>query len=171
MTGAEIAERTLAGEDPGAPCIMGDWVFNPEFYRAVSGRSIAEDPLRVAVETFRKVGANLTPQLAIPTFEDWHPFRSTESRAPGSPEEVRDEIEQMPDPRSLERDFDIEGCAEKYARRILEFREIAGDDILLSSRRSDNTRSRRTSTMVTTSASTTGRCARSRFCGECTSPR
>lgn len=130
MTGAEIAERTLAGEDPGAPCIVGDWVFNPEFYRAVSGRSIAEDPLRVAVETFRKVGANLTPQLAIPTFEDWHPFRSTESRAPGSPEEVRDEIEEMPDPRSLERDFDIQGCAEKYARRILEFRETAGDDIL-----------------------------------------
>ena len=129
MTGLEIAQRTLAGEDPGAPCILGDWVFNPQFFRAVTGRSISEDPLRVAIEAFRKVGANLTPQFAIANTDDYHYFR-TSPPPPISPEDVCEEIERLPEVDTLERDFDIEASAERYAQAILGFREVAGDDIL-----------------------------------------
>jgi hypothetical protein len=130
MTGIDISARTLAGEDPGAPCMIGDWVFHPGFYRAVTGRSIGEDPLRVAIEAFRKVGGNLTPQLAIPRTEDYHPFPSPAPDRPLSPDDIREEIERLPDLESLERDFDLGARAESYAQPILEFREIAGDDIL-----------------------------------------
>ena len=129
MTGLEIAYRTLEGEDPGAPCILGDWVFNPQFFRAVTGRSISEDPLRVAIEAFKKVGANLTPQFAIATSDDYHYFR-TAPPPTISPENVRDEIERLPDVEALERDFDLEAATENYPRAILTFREVAGDDIL-----------------------------------------
>lgn len=130
MSGAEIAERTLAGEDPGAPCIIGDWVFNPGFYHAVTGRLISENPLRVAIEAFRKVGGNLTPQLAIPTTDDYRPFHSPQPDHLLSAEDVRDEIERLPNAESLERGFSLEEAVEKYARPILDFREIARDDIL-----------------------------------------
>ena len=129
MTGVEIAQRTLAGEDPGAPCILGDWVFNPAFFRAVTGRSISEDPLRVAIEAFRRVGANLTPQFAIATTEDYHPFRASPPPT-YSPEYVCQEIESLPEIETLERDFDVEAAAERYAQAILAFREVAGEDIL-----------------------------------------
>ena len=130
MTGAEIALRILMGEDPGAPCILGDWVFNPAFFRAVTGRAISEDPLRVAIEAFRKVGANLTPQFAIATTEDYHPFHSPPSEPAISPEDVCSEIERLPDIETLERGFDLEAAAENYTRPILEFRKVAQDDIL-----------------------------------------
>jgi hypothetical protein len=129
VTGLEIAQRTLAGEDPGAPCILGDWVFNPQFFRAVTGRSIGEDPLRVAIEAFRKVGANLTPQFAIANTDDYHYFRNAPP-PPISPEDVCEEIERLPDPQTLAQDFDIEAAADGYARSILAFREVAGNDIL-----------------------------------------
>ena len=130
MAGAEIALRTLAGEDPGVPCILGDWVFNPQFFRTVTGRSISEDPLRVAIEAFRKVGANLTPQFAIANTDDYHYFRTAPPDPTISPEDVRNEIEGLPDADALERDFDVEASADRYARAILAFREVAGDDIL-----------------------------------------
>ena len=130
MTGAEIAERTLAGENPGAPCIVGDWVFHPGFYRAVTGRPIADDPLRVAIEAFRQVGANLTPQFAIPTTDDYQPFHSPRPDCQLSADDVRDEIERLHDADASRCDFDLQAAAEKYARPILDFREIAGDDIL-----------------------------------------
>ena len=129
MTGVEIAERTLAGEDPGAPCILGDWVFNPQFFRAVTGRSISEDPLRVAIEAFRKVGANLTPQFAIANTDDYHYFR-TSPPPPISPEDVCEEIERLPEVETLERDFDIEAATERYVAPILAFQEVARYDIL-----------------------------------------
>ena len=130
MTGVEIASRTLAGEDAGAPCILGDWIFNPAFFRAVTGRSISEDSLRIAVEAFRTVGANLTPQFAIATTDDYHPFHSPGPDPTITPEDVRDEIERLPDPRTLERGFDQEAAVENYARPVLAFREVARDDIL-----------------------------------------
>lgn len=130
MTGMEIAERTLAGETPEAPCIVGDWVFHPKFYRVVTGRSIGEDPTRVAIEAFKRVGANLTPQFAIPTTDDYHPYPTSRSSELCTAEDLRDEIERLAAPDTLARDFDIRAAADQYAHPILQFRDIAGDDIL-----------------------------------------
>ncbi|MHB0998911.1 MAG: uroporphyrinogen decarboxylase family protein [Armatimonadota bacterium] len=129
MTGAENAYRTLMGEDTGQPCCLGDWMFNPAFFRAVTGRSISENPTEVAIEAFRRVGVNLTPQFAIPATDEYAPYGGVRE-FPFTPESICEEIDQLPDLDTLERDYDFEGAVESYAGRIVSLRETSGDDIL-----------------------------------------
>ncbi len=67
MTGIEIALRTLAGEDPGVPSVIGDWVFHPGFYRAVTGRSIPFCPelARALLHGHRYDGSLATRELGL----------------------------------------------------------------------------------------------------------
>ena len=128
MTGKEIAWRTLAGEHVGEPCIVGDWVFRPGFWEAVVGRHLEEDPVAVAVETFRRVGANLIPQSANGT-----PRWSVGGHAPApraEPEEVAAWVETLPPAEHVERDFDVERAAAAYTAGLRPVQEAAGDDIL-----------------------------------------
>lgn len=129
MTGSENAYRTLMGEDTGQPCCLGDWMFSPAFFRTVTGRSISEDPTGVAIEAFRKVGVNLTPQFAIPASDEYAPYGGA-VEYPFTPESICEEIERLPALDAIERDFDLEGMVQSYAKWITDFREIAGDDIL-----------------------------------------
>ncbi len=130
MRGKEIAWRTLARERIEESCIVGDWVFHPGFWPAVTGRRLSENPLAVAVEAFRRVGANLTPQFAVGEPQQF--FGNVRQAAPKScsPEELRDAWEQLPEPSALEHDFDLAATARDYARPILDFQQVAQEDIL-----------------------------------------
>jgi GNAT superfamily N-acetyltransferase len=52
---------------------------------------------------------------------------------PSSPEDVRDRIESLPDPKTLECNFDVEAHADGYARSILNLRDMARGEILFIS--------------------------------------
>ncbi|MBM3216294.1 hypothetical protein FJZ36_15445 [Candidatus Poribacteria bacterium] len=136
MTGMEIAWRTLNMERVSDPCILTSWVMKPEFYEEITGRDYFSDPVGVALDTFRRVGANLCPQLALPyrrgkpSTGDWEASDAATRERWQSAEQVRDAIEALPDPATLWRDFSVEQAREGYARSIMELRERTEDDIL-----------------------------------------
>ena len=148
MTGAEIAWRTLNMEQAEEPCILSSWVMKRDFYRHYAKvHDIYADPVRTVVEAFANAGANLNPQFIMPSPTYEHiacaPERvvGAQITAPKegptppppqakSPEDVRDAIEQMPDPEKLKAAFDVEAVAEAYARPLLERRALSRDRTL-----------------------------------------
>lgn len=135
MTGAEIAWRTLHMERVTEPCIVTGWCMKAEFYEAVTGRSLWEDREGVACEAFRRAGANLCPQLALPMDADHYQTGDWEVRYRAtlrytSPEQVLREIDALPAPETLERAFDFEAARDGYADYLRRHREMTGDDIL-----------------------------------------
>ena len=130
MRGREIAYRTLCFERLTEPCIVGDWVFHDQFFRAVTGRSVDEDPLQVAVEAFRRVGANLMPQFAVGSGA--HFFGGTKEASENwiPPEQIKREIESLPSPDTIERAFDFESVKQDYWQQVRRVQDAAADDIL-----------------------------------------
>ncbi|MBI4551145.1 MAG: hypothetical protein HY710_02670 [Candidatus Latescibacteria bacterium] len=145
MTGVEIAWRTLQREHVEEPCLICCWVMKREFFRQYAGvDDIYADPVRTAVEAFANSGCNLNPQFIMPSPHHEHlacdPFHVPESasgnvslsypRTDVTPEQVRDDIEALPDPETLGRDFDLDAAARNYAQRLLRLREMSGDRTL-----------------------------------------
>jgi len=136
MPGMGIALRTLNLERVEEPCILSCWVMKPEFFEAVTGRDFFSDPVEVACETFRRVGANLCPQLALPyargnpSTGDWESgYAATLARCQ-SPEQVKAFIESLPSLDEVHRTFNIEKAGEDYAGYIRGMRDRTGEDLL-----------------------------------------
>jgi len=155
-TGEEIAWRTLERENVEEPCIITGWCMKRKFFQDLTGREniYTEDAPELVIEAFIRAGANLCPQFIMPSPEAdrehmaYDPFRAVEylkpelspqrkagppPGMPNSPEEVRDLIDAMPDPDILERDFDVEAAAERYARGIMKLRDMARGEMLFIS--------------------------------------
>ena len=136
MTGIEVAYRTLNMEPVPEPCILSCWVMNPDFFERVTGRDFFADRVDVACETFRRLGVNLCPQLALPhqrgkpSAGDWEANYAAVREKWHSAEQVKDAIEKLPDLDALRRDFNFEKARDDYARHILQLRERTGDDVL-----------------------------------------
>lgn len=144
MTGVEIAWRTLNLERVNEPCLIASWAMKRDFYRHFSGVSdIYADPVPTVAEAFANAGANLNCQFIMPSPFEEHlacdPFNlPTKPRLDGShleprditAEDVRDECESLPDPSSLEREFNVEQQAQAYAERLLSLRRLSGERTL-----------------------------------------
>jgi len=136
MTGIEIALGTLNMEPVDEPCILSCWVMKPEFFETVTGRDFFDDPTAVACETFRRIGVNLCPQLALPyargkpSTGDWKAHYEASTGRYRGPEEVKDAIENLPEPEEIIRDFNHEKTRDDYAGHIQGMRERTGDDVL-----------------------------------------
>jgi hypothetical protein len=137
MTGVEVAWRTLMLEEVGEPCIASAWVMKREFYRYYAGvDDIYADPVQTTVEAFANAGCNLNSQFIMPSPFQEHracdPFNlprnndrsswAASRRNDVTPESIRDEMEVLPDPTRIERDFDIETTARNYTDRLLDLR-------------------------------------------------
>jgi len=119
------------------------------FYSLTRAKDIyTKDAPDLVIEAFIRSGANLCPQFIMPSPVEGrehmacNPFNAVEAlnskptsppRVPSSPEDVRDMIDAMPDPDTLERDFDVEANAEGYARNIMRLRDMARGEILFIS--------------------------------------
>jgi hypothetical protein len=136
MTGVETAWRTLDLERVTEPCILSGWVMNPDFFEVVTGRDYFSDPVGIACQAFVSLGVNLCPQLALPwkrgkpSAGDWETADRQSREQWHSPEQVKQAIESLPDPSTLERDFNLERARDNYARSIQDLWERTGDDIL-----------------------------------------
>ena len=143
MTGAEIAWRTLRREKLEEPCIIGTWMMKREFFRHYAGvNDIYRNPVETAVEAYANAGCNLNPQFIMPSPLEEHlacdpfdiPTRDVASDYPTeskvTAEDVRDEIERLPDPDTLIEDFNIEAVAEEYAHRLLLLCDLSRDRTL-----------------------------------------
>lgn len=144
MTGVEIAWRTLNLEKVNEPCIVASWMMKRDFFRHYTGvEEIYSDPVTTVVEAFANAGANLNCQFIMPSpFEEHlacdpfnlptHRLLDGSHRTPKNltPEDVRDECESLPDPSTLEREFDLDQQAKSYAKRLLDLRHQSNDRTL-----------------------------------------
>ena len=98
MAGMEVVWRTLQYEAISAPCLLTGPVMSVQFLGTVTRLDYSADPVAVACEAYRRVGANLCAQLPLPSVQ-----QELEQRifSPGtgrpdlpwhSPEEVRKAI-------------------------------------------------------------------------------
>ena len=157
LKGEEIAWRTLEKEKIAEPCIIASWCMKRAFFQELTHREdiYTKDAPELVIEAFIRAGANLCPQFIMPSPEEgkehmaYGPFSAAEALKPipptpqqkvspppkvaDSPEDVRDIIDDMPHPDTLERDFDLEGSAEGYAKGIMNLRDMARGEILFVS--------------------------------------
>ena len=149
-TGEEIAWRTLKKEKVSEPCIVTAWCMKREFFQELTHRKdiYTKDAPELVMEAFIRAGANLCPQFIMPSpvadreHMAYDPFSAVEAlkpkpppqqKAAGSPEDVRDMIDAMPDPDTLERDFDVEARADGYAKGVMNLRDMAEGEMLFVS--------------------------------------
>ena len=155
MNGEEIAWRTLNQERVEEPCIMASWVMKREFFRKLAGvDEIYEDAAHVAARAYANAGANLCPQFIMGSPRVEHsaadPFhvrpltqQEKDEMAKGerhdpsndganrhTPESIRDEIEKLPDPDTLEKGFDVDAAAKDYADSLRRMRDLVPGEIL-----------------------------------------
>ena len=139
MTGVEIAWRTLQREHIEEPCIIAAWVMKREFYRKYAGvNDIYSDPVKTAVDAYAEAGSNLNPQFIMP--HPVHGHRACDPDQPNSPlssapksltpEQVRDDIDALPDPSALSERFDLQAEVKEYAERLLLLRAMSNDKTL-----------------------------------------
>ncbi len=145
MTGAEVAWRTLAREKLNEPCIIGAWIMKRAFFQHFAGiENIYRDAVATTVEAIANAGCNLNPQFIMPSPLEEHracdpanlPVGAEKARAVAqprselTPEDIRDEIETLPDPETLSREYDTESTAREYAERLIRLRGLSRDRTL-----------------------------------------
>jgi hypothetical protein len=154
MTGVEVAWRTLTRERVEEPCIICGWVMKRDFFRHYTGvEDIYADPVCTAVESYANAGCNLNPQFIMPSPIHEHlacdPFHvppppppdpggSEGGKRPSlnyprtdvTPEQVREDLEQLPEPETLANGFDVDATARGYADYLLRLREMSQDRTL-----------------------------------------
>lgn len=134
MTGMEIAWRTLAQERLTEPCIAGFLVMKGDYYSRITGRDYWSAKDAVFLEALPRMGVNLCPQYARP--ED----RMGNAGAIGhgwanrggfvSPEDILPVIEALPEDETIERHFDVDAEARRYADAIMRHTDATGDAVL-----------------------------------------
>jgi RimJ/RimL family protein N-acetyltransferase len=156
-TGEEIAWRTLQKENVEEPCIVTGWCMKRQFFQSLTHREniYTKEAPALVIEAFIRAGANLCPQFIMPAPGEgmehmaYDPFAVVENLKPkkapvnkttspppkpiNSPEDVRDEMNALPYPDTLERNFNIEAYAEGYAKGIMKLRDMARGEILFVS--------------------------------------
>jgi len=145
MTGAEVAWRTLNREPIEEACIISCWMMKREFFRHYAGvQDIYANPVRTAVDAFAEAGCNLNPQFIMPSPIEEHcacdPFHLPPKpwRAPKrltihediSPEQVRDDLDQMAEAGETTDAQGMESAMQAYAERLLDLRSMSQDRTL-----------------------------------------
>ena len=153
LKGEEIAYRTLSLEQVADPCIVASWCMKRAFFQHFAKTDdIYLDAPRTTVEAFLAAGANLCPQFILPSpaveFQACDPFdkaglRKMQFGSPAmwkrppvsmNPEDIRDLVEELPDPDSLASQFDVDKAADDYAKPLLALREMARGEMLFIQR-------------------------------------
>ena len=145
--GEEIAYRTLNLEKVKEPCML-TWCMKREFFQKLSHvEDIYINAPHTVIESFIRCGINLCSQFLMPSPKTEHlavnPFAVKELLKDNkenskilkykTPEEVRDFIDTLPDPDTLEKNFNIEKEVEEYAKPLVLLREMAKGEILFIS--------------------------------------
>ena len=139
VDGREAALGTLHRQQVGYPCINYGWITHSRYLSHVAGRDYWSDSEGVFAEWVRRLGISLVPQWYLPSErhrrlecgEIMHEPSLHEQAGFRSPEDVARWIEQLPDESAIERDFDTEADADRYAGVIREHMELLGANTLV----------------------------------------
>ena len=135
MNGDERALRALRFEATDCVPTWGGWVASAGFFEYVTGRKFWDAPRSVAFEAYRKLEVDMVLQgIYLPAEpEEWR--RHTTEVLDGaskfrSADDVVAYVESLPDPDSLEREFDFEGKLRCIQGEYLKLQEELGNNIL-----------------------------------------
>ena len=134
MNGYERALRTLRFQDVDCVATWGGWIVSAGFFEYVTGRRFWDDPLSVAIETYRRLDVDILLQgIYLPAAPDeWR--KHTDEVLVGaesfqSVADVIDYVESLPSPAELAREFDFEGRIETILQDYLRLQDLLGEDI------------------------------------------
>lgn len=135
MNGRERALRAIEFAETDRAPVVGGFVRHPEFLAAAAGTSPEEfwkDPRGVAIRAFRALGVDVIIGLILPSSDSSIGAQVEHGGPPAydSPEAVVEDIQVLPQPADLHRDFDFQ---KEYARYLSLYRDGAaaiGEDIL-----------------------------------------
>lgn len=140
MKGMEVAWRTLSQETVDEPCIVASWLMKGDYYGRVAGRDYWRDKESVFLEALPRMGVNLCPQFAMPQDRMGNAAEigvldgSWSNRsALSDPEEILPIIEALPSDEEIERDFDVEAFAQRYATELKDHIDATGGETLFIS--------------------------------------
>lgn len=127
--------RTLCLEETDTIATWGGWIVSASFFEYVTGRPFWDHPRAVAFEAYRQIEVDIVVQsVYLPASpEEWR--RHTDETLVAadrfrSPEDILDYINALPEPETLEREFDFEGEMEAVYQAQTRFEEECGPDIL-----------------------------------------
>lgn len=134
MNGYERAQRTLRFEETDCATTWGGWIVSAGFFEYITGKHFWDAPRAVAFEAYRKLEIDIIIQgVYLPESpEDWRKHTDETLIGAGnyeSPEDVVAYIESLPDPGSLEQEFDFEAQAAAAAQTHADFQDECGPDI------------------------------------------
>jgi hypothetical protein len=135
MNGYERALRTLRFEATDCVPTWGGWISSAGFFEYVTGRSFWDAPRSVAFEAYRNLGVDIVLQayyLPADT-EEWRTHTSEVldgARKFNSADDVVAYVGSLPDPDSIEREFDFEGQLQSIQGEYQKLQEELGNNIL-----------------------------------------
>lgn len=135
MNGYERALRALRFEATDCVPTFGGWIVSADFFEYMTGKNFWDDPRGVAMESYRKMQVDTVLQgIYLPSSsEEWR--RHTTETLDGadkfkSADNVVAYIETLPDPETLEKEFDFEGQLRVILGEYQELQNDLGSDIL-----------------------------------------
>ena len=135
MNGYERALRTLRFEATDCVPTFGGWIVSAGFFEYVTGRRFWDAPRPVAMEAYRKLGADMVFQsLYLPAgTEEWRTHTSEVLDGASrfrSADDVVAYVASLPEPDRLESEFDFDGQLQSIQDEYLKLQEELGADIL-----------------------------------------
>ena len=134
--GVERSLRELRFQDNDRVPVAGGYICKASFLEAIAGLGpFWENPRRIAIEAYRRLGCDMIVQLVMPKREE----DSTSSTAPTNfsqssqmpayrtAEDVVQAINELESPADLRRRFDISRATEEYERILLQGQEDMGN--------------------------------------------
>ena len=134
MTGYERAVRALRFEPTDCVPTWGGWIVSADFFEYMTGKPFWENPRAVAFEAYRKLELDAIVQaLYLPADRDeWREF--TDETIEGTRKypdagDVAAYATSLPDPDSLEKEFDLGAQMEGLRRDYVQLQDELGSDI------------------------------------------
>lgn len=134
MNGYERAIRTFRFEETDCVPTWGGWIVSAGFFEYVTGKRFWDDPRGVAFEAYRKLEVDVLLQgvylPASPTEWRKHTTETIEGAQKfGAVEDVVAYVESLPEPNTLEEEFDFDAQLVNIESTGAQFQEELGSDI------------------------------------------
>ena len=134
MNGYERALRTLNFQPTDCVPTWGGWIVSAGFFEAMSGRSFWDDPRGIAFDTYRTLEVDIIAECVyLPeSREDWRAYTDetiVASEKFRSAEDVKAYAEALPDPASLEVEFDLARSIASFRSAYVDLQDELGSDI------------------------------------------
>ncbi len=135
MNGFERTLRAIDFQPTDRPPVVGGFVRHPLFLAQAAGTTVDAfwaDPKTVAIRAFRNLGVDCIIGLILPSQDSaiGAQVEHHKNSRFDSPESMLAEIEKLPSPEELRRNFDFQACYDTFLRTYREGQAAIGDDIL-----------------------------------------